>query len=405
MADDVPNFDGNWAARRANIAKRQQAGYVERVRAGVGDLAPEGAMENDARVYTDAERYEREMATIFRDQPLLVGLSQDLPEPGSVMLFDELEQSIIIVRSKTGSVNAFLNMCTHRSMMLVDVPCKKARLTCPFHGWTFNLEGKLIGLPESEAFENIERETRGLVRVPVKEWAGMIFILPRAGEDEIDLESHLEDFAIELEQLELHKAQSVKSGTLGAACNWKYALDTYGEGYHFPVLHRDTVALYNTTESLYEPFGPHSRISWPTSDIKELLDKPETEWPTPQYGGVHYLFPNSIIFYGSVGASEPFVQIFRHYPRGVDAMQTHFAVYSRDTITSDDYREFVETAGYDGTAHVVATEDYWVAEKGYERLKRAPSGFKVLYGANELSLQHKHEELATATDMALDIYD
>lgn len=402
---DGSDHSAHWAARRAGIAKDQQRGFVERVRAGRGDLAPGGAMENDARVYTDAARYERELETIFREQPLLIGLSHDLPEPGSVMLFEELDTSIIIVRTRKGDVKAYLNMCAHRAAKLVDAPCRKKLLTCPFHGWSFDLDGKLVAVPEPEAFENIDRENRGLVSVPCREWAGLIFIKPRAGDDEIDMEAHLGDFAEELEQLELHKSQPVKSGVLDAECNWKYALDTYGEGYHFPVLHKTTVAQFNTTETLYEPFGPHSRIGWPGIEAKRWAEQPESEWPEPHYGGVHYLFPNTIIFYGSVGAGEPFVQVFRHYPRGLGAMRTCFSVYSRAEIESDDYRSFIETAGYDGTAHVVMTEDYWVAENGWARLKSAPPGFKVLYGANEISLQHKHREIAKASGMPLDIYD
>ncbi|MEM9751509.1 MAG: aromatic ring-hydroxylating dioxygenase subunit alpha, partial [Pseudomonadota bacterium] len=383
-----------WRARRADVARRQQRGYVERVRAGRGDLSPEGAFENDARVYTDPARFEREMETIFRNQPILVGLTQDLPEPGSILVFDELEKSIIVVRTKSGEVRGYLNMCPHRAMMLVEEGCQKKRITCPFHGWTFDLDGNLIGVPEPEAFENIDRAARGLVNVPAAEFAGLIFILPRAGDDTFDVKDHLGAFATELEQLELQYSEPVKSGALEVDCNWKYALDTYGEAYHFPVLHKENVALFNTTESLYEPFGPHSRIGWPLREVAELLDKPESEWPEPAYGGVHYLFPNTIIFYGSVGAGEPFVQVFRHFPRGVDAMRTHFAVYGRGAVASDEYRAFIETAGYDGTAHVVETEDYWVAAKGYERLKAAPSGFKVLYGANELSLTDKHRAIA-----------
>ena len=404
MADGEQSRSVDWAARRAEIARRQQRAYVERVRAGRGDLAREGAMENDARVYTDPARFQRELETVFRDYPILIGLSHDLPQAGSIITFDELGVSIIAVRTKSGAVKAYLNMCAHRAMTLVEAPCRKNLITCPFHGWSFDLDGSLVGVPEPEAFENIDRESRGLTPVPAAEWAGMIFILPRPGDDEIDVKSHFGDFAVELEQLELDRSEPVKAGVLDAQCNWKYALDTYGEGYHFPVLHKQTVAQFNTTQTLYEPFGAHSRIGWPSVDVRQLLDKPESEWPAPCYGGVHYLFPNTILFYGSVGASEPFVQVFKHFPRGVDAMRTCFAVYSRDAITSDEYRSFIETAGYDGTAHVVSTEDYWVAQSGYQRLKTAPPGFKVLYGANEMSLQHKHCEIAKAAGMPLDMY-
>lgn len=405
MADGDPKVD--WAARRAEIAAAQQRGYIERIKRGYGDNAPEGAMENDARVYTDPARYQRELETVFRDVPLVAGLSQDIKDPGSIILFEELGQSIIIARTKAGDVRAFLNMCTHRAMALVEEPCQRNLLTCPFHAWSFDLEGNLVRVPEDEAFQNIDFDSRKLISVPVKEWNGLIFILPRAGEEEIDVEGHLGEFAVELQQLELHGSIPVKSGTLDAECNWKYALDTYGEGYHFPALHKENVALFNTTETLHERFedGKFHRTGWASTAMRDYMDKAEAEWPDPEFGGIHYIFPNTIIFYGSVGNMEPFVQIFRHFPTSTDSMRTHFHVYSRADIQNEEHRKFIEEAGYDGTRHVVETEDYWVATEGYKRLKMAPEGFKVLYGANEWSLHDKHKAIAEAAGMPLEVYD
>ena len=394
-----------WLARRQEIGKRQQRGYIDRVRAGHGDLSPDGAMENDARVYTDPTRYERELTTLFKEFPILACLSQDLREQGSIFVFEELDVSIIITRAKDGTVNAFLNTCTHRAAKLIEAPCQKNLITCPFHGWSFSHDGKLVGIPEGEAFENIDREKRSLISVPVTEWAGMIFILPRAGHDKIDIESHLGDFAIELEQLELQNAEPVKAGTLQAACNWKYALDTYGEGYHFPVLHKNTVARVNSSHTQYDNFGRHHRIGWAPVGAAQWANMPEDEWPTPQYGGVHYIFPNTIIYYGSVNDTEPFVQVFRHFPDGVGAMKTHLCVYMPGGVSDEAQKTLVETAGFDGTAHVVDTEDYWIASNGWASLAKAPEGFKVIYGANELALQDQHRNLADATGMPLDIYD
>lgn len=262
----------------------------------------------------------------------------------------------------------------------------------------------MVGLPEPEAFENIDRSTRGLIRVPAREWAGLIFIIPRAGEDEIDLEAHLGDFAEELEQLELHKAEPVKDGSLQAECNWKYALDTYGEGYHFPALHKETVSLISRTETQYENFGKHHRVGWASRDIEGYADAPESDWPEITYSGVHYLFPNTIIFYGTVTDSDPQVQIFRHFPDAVGEMHTRFKVYAPFGIRDEEHRAVVEAA-YDGTAFVVDTEDYWVARNGWKQLTMAPAGFKVLYGANELALQNQHRTIAEASGMPLDMYD
>lgn len=401
---DAPSVRDHWAARRSAIARERQRGYAERVRAGRGDLSPDGPMENDARVYTDPERYQAECETLFRETPLLAGLSCDIATPGDTMLFEEVDTSILIVRNREGDVNAFLNMCPHRAMKLADAPCRQKLITCPFHGWSFDLDGQLIGMPAQEAFEGLDRSTRGLVRAPCAEWAGMIFILPRAGDDNIDVEAHLGSFAPELQQLELGTAKPVKSGTLEAGCNWKYALDTYGEAYHFPVLHKETVALISRTEMHYEPFGRHHRVGWASTDVPDWMDLPESEWPDADYQAVHYIFPNTILFMGTVTGSEPYVQLFRHFPDGVGAMHTRFCVYAPGDADNAETFEQVEAA-FDGTAHVVDTEDYWVARNGWKRLTAAPPGFKVVYGANEWPLQDQHRNLADATGMPLDIYD
>ncbi|MFK8020420.1 MAG: SRPBCC family protein [Pseudomonadales bacterium] len=392
----------DWSARRAMIASDNQRRMITHLKNRTSDVA-EGAMENDARVYTDPKRFEREMDVLFRDTPLVAGLSGDLPVAGSIMLFEELDQSILITRNKDGKVGAFLNMCTHRGAKLMEECAEKNRITCPFHGWSFDLDGQLAGLTAPETFANMDRSTRALIKVPCIEWNGIIFIKARPGDDAIDIVAHLGSFAPELAQLELQQSVPVKTGRLDADCNWKYALDTYGEGYHFPVLHRETVSLLSAPNTFYDPFGNHHRIGWALQSYKSLLDAPESEWPRAQFSAVHYLFPNTVIFYGAVTEGDVFVQIFRHFPDAVGKMHTNFSVYSPGEITDESYRADVE-AGFDGTAHVVDTEDYWIARNGWARLRDAPAGFKVLYSANEIALQDNHKNIAAAIGMSLDVY-
>eukprot|EP00903_Cladosiphon_okamuranus_P004360 g4358.t1 len=98
-------------------------------------------------------------------------------------------------------------------------------------------------------------------------------------------------------------------GILTADSNWKFALDTYGESYHFSTLHKSTIAKTNYNDkNVFEPFGRHHRVSFPKLDLKDLLDKPESEWPDFEYGGVHFLFPNTVIFFGAVAPGMYFTQ-------------------------------------------------------------------------------------------------
>src|SRR5690606_9263281 len=119
--------------------------------------------------------------------------------------------------------------------------CESRRqITCPFHAWSYDLDGVLRAVPGAEGFVGMDLSIRGLHPVPVAEWNGMVFIRLE-GDAPIDCALTLESFAPELEQLELAGFEPVQSSVLSAPTNWKYAIDTYGEGYHFGVLHADTI--------------------------------------------------------------------------------------------------------------------------------------------------------------------
>ncbi|MBW2723123.1 MAG: Rieske (2Fe-2S) protein [Deltaproteobacteria bacterium] len=107
----------------------------------------EHPLELDPSVYTDPERFEAERREIFLREPMLVALSNELAEPGDRVLFDGAGPPILVVRGADRTLRAFLNMCTHRGARLVSSCDRSKRLVCPFHGWAFDLEGRLAGMP------------------------------------------------------------------------------------------------------------------------------------------------------------------------------------------------------------------------------------------------------------------
>jgi phenylpropionate dioxygenase-like ring-hydroxylating dioxygenase large terminal subunit len=394
--------DETWAERRARIARDVLRRSVAHAAAGgTTDMAP-GPMVNLAQVYTDPVRHEAERQALFLKLPLLACLSSDMPNVGDARLFEEAGPSILLVRSKSGEVNAFLNMCTHRGAKLVREPCNRKLFTCPFHAWGFDTEGKLAVLPGERGFEGLDKAARGLVRVPVGEWAGMIFVKAHPGDERIDVERWLGDFAPELAQLQLHETEPVRSSLMETKANWKFALDTYGEGYHFSTLHASSIGQTHYTDvAVYDRFGPHHRISFPDKGVLALVGKPESEWPETEYGGVHYLFPNTVLFIGSITPGRVFTQIFRHFQGETPGeMKTYFSVYAPHGVRDDAYQAEVEMA-HDGTRVVVTTEDYVVAAEGWANMAYAPESFSVVYGANEVALQNQHRAIAEACGMPL----
>jgi len=381
---------------------QQSRRFVEHVRNGTSDLA-DAPMVNAAFVYVDPERHAREREVLFRRTPQLVCLSSELKGPGAFRTFDETGVPILVTRGKDGSVKAFLNICPHRGARLVRQDRGKAnRFSCWFHGWTYANDGALIAAPEAERFCGGLEGREHLRSLACEERLGMVFVMPTPGLP-LALDAHLGDFAPVLEGLRLDDTEWVKSAVLPVAANWKYALDTYGEGYHFATLHKETLAPYFRNDiTVYDRFGRHHRVGFAERGWNALVDKPESEWGVPAVpGGIHYLFPNVILFVGSVSPGSTYLTIFRHYPgEAVGETKTHKAIYAIGGVKSDGHRAEVEAA-FDATAHVVMTEDYVTAAEGWRNLTLLPEGATVVYGRQEIALQYQHRALADAVGMPL----
>ncbi len=380
---------------------------VEHIRNGTSDLA-DAAMRNDVSVYTDPKRHAAERQELFRETPVVACFSNDIKEPGQYRTFDETGVPIVVVRSKDGTVRAFLNVCLHRGARLVREAEGKANLfTCWFHGWSYANGGDLVGVPEAERFTDESGDSalagsEHLIQVPVAERYGLVFVQATPSST-MDIDTHLGAFGPQLELLELDKAERVKDGTLEVASNWKYALDTYGEGYHFAALHKQSLSPYFRNDiTVYDKFGPHHRVLFVARQLEAWLDLPEEDWGVDDaLGGIHYIFPNTILFAGSVSPGKRYYTTFRHFPGETPGETvTHKTIYAPGGVKSDDHRKEVEDA-WEATANVVRTEDYVVSAEGYRNLKALPPGSSVIYGRQEISLQNVHHAIAQAIGMPL----
>jgi len=375
---------------------------VEHIRHRTSDLA-EGPMRNDVSVYTDPARHAAERQKLFRETPLVACFSSDIREAGRFRTFDETGVPIVVVRGRNGALRAFLNVCLHRGARLVRESEGRANLfTCWFHGWSYATDGKLLAATEAERFCDADGrsalpERDHLIAVPVAERNGLVFVQATPG-SVMDIDAHLGDFGPQLELLELEKAEPVKTGVLPVAANWKFALDTYGEGYHFAALHKQTLSPYFRNDiTVYDRFGPHHRVLFVSRDMEQWLERPEEDWGVDDaLGGIHYIFPNTILFAGSVSPGKRYYTTFRHFPGETPGETvTYKTIYAPGGVKSPAHRQEVEDA-WDATAHVVRTEDYVVAAEGWRNLGHFPKGQTVVYGRQEMALQNVHRVLAEA---------
>lgn len=194
------------------------------------------------RLYTDPEIFDEEMEKIFHSTWVWVAHESEIPEAGSYKSTLVGRQPVIVNRDRKGNFNVVLNRCRHRGASLCDVPKGKANgFTCPYHSWSYALDGRLRGIPYPEGYaEDIDKKELSLQRLRVESYAGMIFA--SFNENIEPLEDFLGDAKLWIDRFMMQGA-GYKIKTQGEhkfrfSGNWKIQLENTTDGYHFPIVHR-----------------------------------------------------------------------------------------------------------------------------------------------------------------------
>ena len=256
-----------------------------------GDYA-DGLLTVPAADYRDPALFDLEIEACFRRNPIMVALGVDIPNAGDFTTLDIADRPIVVVRGDDGVARTFLNACRHRGAPVAD-GCfgHGRRMTCPYHFWVYDAQGKLVGLPGKEGFEGLDVE--GLIEFPTAERHGAIFATLTVGAA-MDIDEWLGDMASALEMLQLHNLHRYDVETKLPSGNWKATADGYLDGYHLGYLHRNTIGAKSiTNRNTYDLFGPHVRIGFANKPILQLRDTPVEEWDKySAFSLVHYVFPN-----------------------------------------------------------------------------------------------------------------
>lgn len=368
------------------IADRLLAHHAERTTGS----APE-PYRLDNRVYTDPELFTRERQTLFKHNPMLVGFSPDLPEPGSFFTFDDLGVPVLLTRDRDGKVNAFLNACAHRGARLKEGCGKTTGFACPYHAWTYDLQGRLVGVYAEPTFGRIDKSQYGLVRLPVEEKYGMIYV-GTTPDLAFSIDNHLGELARIFEAWQLGKMQLVGEHTFVTRNNWKLTVDTFFEGYHFSVVHRESVGDYAFGNlSAHDSFGPHQRLAYPNKSLLTLRDQPREQWTSAVFDHfqlIHFLYPNV-----SLLVSPTAVEFFQFYPGpSVGECISRYRCYWRsDPSRADQGRE--PLTHFNWVVQVVGEEDYKISQSIQKGLETGLRPYNT-FGRNEPALIKIHEALA-----------
>lgn len=188
-------------------------------------------------VYTDPAWFEQEMDRIFASMWLAAGRVDDLAAPGAWVRRDVAGASVLIVRRASGTIGAFHNVCRHRGTRLCDEVSGTLHgsIQCPYHAWTYDLEGRLIGAPMMDEVPGFRRDDYPLRAVACDEWDGHVFI--NLSERPAPLAAQLGDLPARFAPWRMRELQLVHRTTYDVAANWKLIVQNYNECLHCPVIH------------------------------------------------------------------------------------------------------------------------------------------------------------------------
>jgi choline monooxygenase len=184
--------------------------------------------------YTDA-RVEAVDRELIAGSWQYVGPADEVAAAGQCTVAELVGRSVIVVRGDDGVLRAFHNVCRHRAGPLLREACTVPRLQCKYHGWTYALDGRLLGTPQFKGVEGFDRSENGLLPLHVAEWQGMVFVNQAA--EPAPIVEAFAGIAEALLPVRLHGKRRAAREVYEVGCNWKTYVDNYMEAYHLPAVH------------------------------------------------------------------------------------------------------------------------------------------------------------------------
>jgi nitrite reductase/ring-hydroxylating ferredoxin subunit len=314
--------------------------------------------------YIDPARYQAELNAVWKGVPVIAAPSSLLAEPKSHHQVTIAGMPVLLTRNRDGIAKAFANVCRHRGMKLCTSNRTESgpRIVCPYHAWTYDLDGKLIGLPRSETFPNLPKSELGLLELPSCEAGGLIWV-GLDPERSYDFSSVNGELAEDLSALGLHTAYLYDHATFPVKANWKLVMDSMLDSYHVTRLHKDSLAQFSVdSENQIDRIGPHIRNAAHRSNFERKLitrKHDELRWIMVfSYIG----FPNGIIVvsphYTSLGIVRPIA---------VDECAVEYYLLAREKPATERAEDRLRRS-LELMTRVFAEEDYWAAAMCHEGL-------------------------------------
>jgi choline monooxygenase len=257
------------------------------------DTAPlETASTIPGSWYTDERIAALERRTVWSRTWQLVGRTAQVAAPGQYVTGEVAGEPILVVRGDDGVLRGFFNVCRHHAAAVMTEPCGQAtRLRCPYHGWTYDLAGRLRGVPEFDGVRDFARETTGLVPLAVATWESFVFV--HLDPDPPPLVEQLGELVAQVAPLGLTSLHFCERREYTLGCNWKVFVDNYLDGgYHVPHLHQGLSSILDHTEYTIENFA---RFCLQSSPIDASGGEAMTASVRKGHALYYWIYPNLML--------------------------------------------------------------------------------------------------------------
>ena len=351
--------------------------------------AEAGVSQVPASVYTDPGYFAREKTAIYERMPQILCPSALLPEPGMAVPHDATGRPLLITRDGEGKAHVFLNVCRHRGTRLVEggeVLCQK-RLVCPYHAWTYSVDGRLLALPRPDTFPGLDKDTMGLIELPSRETGGLIWFCPREGADFSDAERLGEDF----DALGMGEHVLFRRKTHEVAANWKLIMDAFLESYHVTRLHAQTIGpFFKDGVTSGDMVGPHARSAVGRLEEMEGVDLTDMAALRRVVTFAYQLIPGALII-----PSPDYVNVMVMMPQAHDRTLVEDFMVIPEHPSTDKARDHWERSWALLDGGVFASEDFRAAELGQQGLSTGAVPLLTL-GTLEGGIRRFHETVEGA---------